>query len=213
MIHRDVQFVETKTIRDKNGRFVITQGTQFNRPVVLANVYAPNWDNVSFFTTLFSILPDLDSHDLILAGDLNCTLNPAIDRSSTKIASPSKSALCNNDFLKAYGVVDLWRFQNPTSKQFSFFSSVHQSYSRIDYFLIDQKLLPMATHIEFGSIVISDHAPVILKLSFLGNISYTVPWRLNSRYLSDEKFIEFINTQIDFFLELNMTPGITYSTT
>lgn len=126
IIHRDVHYVETKTITDKNGRFVITQGKLFNRPVVLANVYGPNWDNASFFTTLFSILPDLHSHDLILAGDLNCTLDPALDRSSSKVTSPSKSALCINEFLRACGIVDLWRFNNPTSKQFSFFSPVHQ---------------------------------------------------------------------------------------
>lgn len=210
LIHRDVQYTETKTIRDKNGRFVITQGKLFSKPVVLANVYGPNWDNAAFFTALFSMLPDLDSHDLILAGDLNCTLDSSLDRSSSKTITPSKSAYCINEFLKAYGVVDPWRFRYPTSKQFSFFSPVHQSYSRIDYFLIDQKLLHMVTKIEYSSIVISDHAPVILQLSFPENTP-TFSWRLNSRHLSDEKFVEFINTQIDLFMELNDTPGISYS--
>ncbi|KAJ0022349.1 hypothetical protein NQD34_009839 [Periophthalmus magnuspinnatus] len=212
LIHRDVQYVETKTLKDKNGRYVITQGKLFNRSVILANVYAPNWDNANFFTSLFSLLPDLDSHDLILAGDRNCTLNPALDRSSPKVMIQSKSAQCINDFLEVYGVLDPWRLKHPTSKQFSFFSPVHQSYSRIDYFLIDQKLLPLVTHIDYDSIVISDHAPVILKLTFPENVASPFSWRLNSRLLSDQKFVEFINTQIDFFMDLNESPEISFST-
>lgn len=137
LLHQNVLFEESNIIRDKNGRHVIIQGKLFNRPVVLANIYAPNWDNVDFFRNLFSLLPGLDSHDLILGGDFNCVLDPKQDRSSTKVTSLSKSARCINTFLQAYGVIDPWRFKCPTSKQFSFFSPVHQTYSRIDYFLID----------------------------------------------------------------------------
>lgn len=36
LIHRDVQFVQTHTIPDKDGRFIIVQGHLFNVPVVLA---------------------------------------------------------------------------------------------------------------------------------------------------------------------------------
>lgn len=45
LAHREVQFVQTNTIKDKNGRFIIVQGHLFSLPVVLACVYAPNWDN------------------------------------------------------------------------------------------------------------------------------------------------------------------------
>lgn len=139
LLHRDVQFEESKSIRDKNGRYIIIQGKLFNKPVVLANVYAPNWDDVDFFRNLFSLLPGLDSHELILGGDLNCVLDSVLDRSGSKVTAPNKSASCINTFLQAYGVIDPWRFKHPTSKHFSFFSPVHQTYSRIDCFLIDQK--------------------------------------------------------------------------
>lgn len=105
LLHKDVQYEESKTIRVKNGRCVITQGKLFNRPVVFANVYAPNWDNVDFFSNLFSLLPDLESHNLILAGDLNCTLNPTLDHSSPKFIKLSNSARCINTFLETYGMV------------------------------------------------------------------------------------------------------------
>lgn len=57
-IHREVQYVQTNTIQDKDGRFLIV----FNLPVVLACISAPNWDNDTFFTDFFSLLPELNSH-------------------------------------------------------------------------------------------------------------------------------------------------------
>lgn len=158
-MYKDVQYEVCKTLRDKNGRYIIAQGKLFNKPVILDNVYGPKWDNVDFFSNLFSLLPDLESHDLILAGDLNCTLDPSLDRSSPKAVAVSKSARYINTFLKAYGIVYPWRFKYSSSKQFSFFSPVHKTYSRIDYFLIDQKLLPMVTQVDYHGIIISDHCP------------------------------------------------------
>ena len=212
LLRQDIQFEKSNVIRDKQGRYVLVQGMLFNRSVVLANVYAPNWDNVDFFSHLFSVLPDLDSHELILAGDLNCVLHQSLDRSSTRITTLTKSARCINSFLQAYGIIDPWRHMYPTAKQFSFFSPVHQTYTRIDYFLIDQKLLPMIKHVDYSSIVISDHSPVILKLCFPENVLPQRSWRFNSRLLADEKFVDFINTHLDVFLEANVSPDISHCT-
>ena len=63
---QSVLFEESSIIRDENGSYVIIQVKMFSRPVVLSNVYSPKWDNVDFFRTRFSLLPGLDSHDLIL---------------------------------------------------------------------------------------------------------------------------------------------------
>lgn len=64
--YRNVQFVKSHVISDINGCYIIVQGNLYGIPVVLVNIYAPNWDNVQFFTALFSSLPDLNSHKLIL---------------------------------------------------------------------------------------------------------------------------------------------------
>lgn len=108
LIHRSIQFVETGTIKDKHGRYIIVVGKLYNMPVVLANIYAPNWDNVQFFMDLISLLPNLDTHNLILGGDLNCVLDPTLDRSSPTPSALSKSAHCINSFCKVYGVFDPW---------------------------------------------------------------------------------------------------------
>lgn len=70
----------------------------------------------------------------------------------------------------------------------------------------------MITKVEYDSIVISDHCPVLLRLRFPENIPPKCMRRLNSRLLADKKFVDFINTQIDLFLETNQSPEISYCT-
>lgn len=210
LIHRNVQFLQSKVISDRDGRYVIVQGHLYNTPVVLACIYAPNWDNSEFFRDLFALFPDLNSHSLVLGGDVNCVLDPTLDRSRATPGTLSKSAETIISFMQAYGIMDVWRHRNPTSRQYSFFSPVHQAYSRIDHFLLDKRLLPLLESIEYEGIVVSDHSPVKMSLCFPNNERPQRNWRFNPHLLADEDFVAFLSTQIDFFLEMNQLPGTTY---
>lgn len=61
--------------------------------------------------------------------------------------------------------MDIWRLLSPTAREFSYFSDVHKSDSRIDYFILDSKLLSQVVDCTYHNIFISDHAPVSLKLN------------------------------------------------
>ena len=158
-----------------------------------------------------SSIPDVNSHSLIFGGDLNCTINPSLDRSSPKSKTPTKMARILSSFMHQIGCSDPWRFLFPQSRVFSFFSPVHHSYSRIDYLFIDNALLHLVKNIEYSTIVESDHAPVILDLSFPFNISDRAPWRLDSALLTDDAFCQMISTAIDNFLETNRKDDVSPS--
>jgi len=196
LISKNVPFVMSSIDSDPMGRYVIVVGRLYGFPVILANIYAPNWDDNAFFTNTLSRLPNMDTHSLILGGDTNCVLAPNIDRSSSKTASDSKSAQIIRLFLQTYGVTDVWCFRNPTSRGYSFFSPVHKTFSRIDYFFIDKKLLPMVAACEYQSIVISDHGPLTMRIHIPGADSGYRPWRLNPLLLSEEPFVNFIKSEI-----------------
>lgn len=211
LIHKSVPFTFSQMVSDPNGRYLIVTGKIYETPVLLVNVYAPNWDDVNFFRQLFSNLPDMSSHFLILGGDFNCWLSPQLDRSSKKTATPSGSAKTIRDFMSEFAITDPWRFFNPTGKAYSFFSHVHHTFTRIDYFMVDDRLLPSVSSCSYEATVISDHAPVVMSIGFKGSVNTRTPWRLNTRLLSDEHFTELISNQIDIFLSINKTPGISAS--
>lgn len=76
---------------DPAGHFIIVVSKLCNMSVILANVYAPNYDGSLFFMDIFSRLPSLDTHYLIV-GDMNCVMSSYLYHSSVKTAILSKSA-------------------------------------------------------------------------------------------------------------------------
>lgn len=59
---------------------------------------------------------------------------------------------------------------------------------------------------SYESIVISDHSPVTMELWLQVRRPIQCNWRFNTSLLSDETFVDFISTQIDFFIETNQLP-------
>ena len=70
--------------------FKEVQGTLLRENINLVNIYGPNDDNPSFFENVFLLLATLPGK-IILAGDLNCALDPKLDRSTGIDASHSQT--------------------------------------------------------------------------------------------------------------------------
>lgn len=212
LIHKRIRFAPDHIFSDTGGRYVIVSGILYQTPVVLVSVYAPNWDSPGFLNNLCSHLPNLDTHHLILGGDFNCVVNPGLDRSLSKSTTPSAMSRTLSTLMDQMGCVDPWRFFHPTAKQFSYFSTVHQVYSRIDFFFIDKVLLPSVRSSDYSAIVISDHAPHILDLNFpSGSSRHQGGWKLNVALLARSDFCDYISTNIDFFLEVNRSDHVSPS--
>lgn len=206
LVRQNIPFEAHNVIADKYGRYVIVSGKLYNSLVALVNVYAPNTDDENFFKQLFSSLPDLNVYSLFLGGDFNCWLDPALDSSSTKSNVLSKSASVIHAFLSEYGMCDVWRTLNPHERDYSYFSHMHHTYSRIDYFIIDTNCLQQVHSCAYHSIVISDHAPLTLSLSLPHPPVKAAQWRFNSTLLSDENFVKFIQDEIRFYFATNFSP-------
>lgn len=164
LLKKGVPFKHRSTTTDKEGRFIIVAGEIFSMPITLLNIYGPNFDDPHFFQKVFSRVPDISQTNLIIGGDFNCVLDSYLDRSSTQRAPPSKTRDFLNMYIKNSNIGDVWRLANPTGRDYSFHSQVHNIYSRIDYFLVDSKLIPFTLNISYHNIVISDHSPVTFAL-------------------------------------------------
>ena len=128
---------------------------------------------------MISVLPDLNSHHFILGGDINCAIDPLLDKSCPKRCPPSKMAKALLSFMNQTGSIDPRHFLFPDKKQFSFYSHVHKTFSRIDYFFVDSYFLSAVNSVECSSIVISVHDPLLLDLSIVLLQKTRPPWRLN----------------------------------
>lgn len=62
LIQNHIPFQLEKLVADSFGRFVIVSGQLCNIPVILASVYAPNWDDAQFISRFFTSMPNIENY-------------------------------------------------------------------------------------------------------------------------------------------------------
>lgn len=122
LVHKKIQFTVSKTVSDKNGQYLIIAGTLYHNPVLLVNIYAPNFDDPNFTDKLFGNLPFLNTHLLILGGDLNCVVDPSLDRSNPRTLTQSYMAKSISDFAQERVCRPLEVLQPSSQRIFLFFT-------------------------------------------------------------------------------------------
>lgn len=111
--------------------------------------------------------------------------------SSIKLSNPRSSTILNN-LCADTGLIDVWRQLNPKVRDYTFYSLPHKSYSRLDYFFIPKQFLQAVQACHIDSIVISDHAPVVLFINLAFSIPRTPIWKLNTFLLHSESLRSFV---------------------
>ncbi len=109
---------------DEKGRFVFIRCKIYTNRLALVSIYGPNEMRQSvrksFLTQISKTLLEEIDCPLVVGGDFNAVINPALDKSqSDTTANPSSKLL--NKFISELNLIDLWRIQNTKAKDFTFF--------------------------------------------------------------------------------------------
>ncbi len=91
-------------------------------PLTFLNVYGPNTDDPNFYKKVFDLLSDGNNTNIVIGGDLNCFLDPYLDRLSTRLPPGIASVQVLNNLLKCRNLVDTWRIQHPADRDYSYYS-------------------------------------------------------------------------------------------
>ena len=114
----------------------------------------------------------------VIVGDLNIPLTP-MDRSSKQKINKETQAL--NDTTDQIDIIDIYRTFHPKVAQYTFFSSAHGTFSRIDHILDHKSSLRKFKKIEIISSIFSDHNAMRLEISYRKKtVKNTNTWNLNS---------------------------------
>ena len=146
----------------------------------------------------------LDNNYLIL-GDFNLALS-TLDRSSKHNISKETRAL--NDTLDQMDFTDIYRTLHPNSTEYTFFSSAHGAFSRIDHILGHKSGRNQNQKIGIVPCIFSDHSALTLELNYkkkLGRNSNT--WRLKSILLKYEWVNQEIREELKRFMESHENDG------
>lgn len=98
-------------------------------------------------------------------------------------------------------IIDVWRENNLTTKDYTYFSSPHSTYSRIDYFLMFKKDKQWVEKCHIGCMDISDHCPVDMSVNIGTRFKETL-WQLSSSILNKDTAQQLTN-EIEEYLKFN----------
>ena len=110
-----------------------------------------------------------------------------MDRSSKMEKNKETQAL--NDTLNKMDLTDIYRTFHPKTTEYTFFSTAHVTFSRIDHILGHKLSLGKFKKIEIVSSIFSDHNAMRL--------------RLNNTLLNNQEITEEIKEEIKKYLERN----------
>ena len=114
----------------------------------------------------------------IIAGDFNTPLTPT-DRSSKQKINKETQVL--NDTLDEMVLIDIFRTFHPNAEEYTFFSSAHGTFSRIDHNLGHKSNLSKFKKIEMTSNIFSDRNTMRLDIDYKEKtVRNTNTWRLNN---------------------------------
>ena len=93
---------------------------------------------------------------------------------------------------------------------FTFFSSAHGTFSRIDHILDHKSSLGKLKKIEIVPSISSDHNAVGLDLNYRRKtIKNSNIWRLNNTVLNNQQITEIIKKEIKICIEMNENENTT----
>ena len=128
----------------------------------------------------------------IIVGDFN-TLLTHMDRSTKQKISKETQTL--NDTMDQLDLIYIYRTFHPKTMNFTFFSSAHGTFSRIDHILGHKSSLGKFKKIEVISSIFSDHNVVRLDVNYRKKkkaMKNTNIWRLNNTLLNNQEIAEEI---------------------
>ena len=101
-------------VRNREGHYIIIKGTVQQEDITLVNIYGPKIEAPTY------------------VGDFNALLT-SVDRSSRQKINKETVAL--NDTLDQMDLIDIFRAFHPKAAEYTYFSSAHETFSRIDHML------------------------------------------------------------------------------
>ena len=101
-------------------------------------------------------------------------------------------------------LIGIFRTFHPNAEEYTFFSSAHGIFSRIDHILGHKSNLSKFKKVEIVSSIFSDHNAMRLDINCMKKTVTTInTWRLNKAFLYSQQVTEEIKREIKTFLEAN----------
>jgi len=181
LISDKIDFEIKAVKRDKEGHYIMIKGSIQEEDITIINIYAPNIGTPQYVRQILTSMKGKINSNTIIMGDFNTPLTP-MDRSTKQ--KISKETLALNDTMDQLDIIYIYRTFQHKTMNFTFSSSAHGTFSRIDHILGHKSILGKFKKIEIILSIFSDNNAVRLDLNYRRKtIKNSKIWRLNNLLL------------------------------
>ena len=143
------------------------KGSIQEEDITIVNIYASNIGAPQYIRQMLTAIKEEINSKTIIVGDLNTSLSQ-MDRScKIKIKNDSQASYYT---LSKMDLIDIYRTFHPKTMEYTFFSSAHGTFSRIDHILSHKSSLGKFNKTEIVSSVFSDHSAMRLDINYRKNL-------------------------------------------
>jgi hypothetical protein len=193
--------------QDKEGYSILQKGEIDQKEIIIINLYAPNINAPNFIKHTLKDLKACINSNTVVVGDFNTPLS-SIDRSSKQ--KINKDILDLKYTIDQTDLVDVYRTFHPSSKQYTFFSAAHGTFSKLEHILGHKASLSKNKKLEIIPFILSGHNAIKLELNNKSkDKQHANSWKLNNSLLNEQWVIDKIKEEIKKFLEVNENENTT----
>jgi exonuclease III len=183
LISHKVDFKPTLIKRDKEGHSILIKG-EIDQKEIIINLYTTNVNAPNFIKHTLKDLKAYINSNIVVVGDFNTPLS-LIDRSSKQKINKEIQDLKYT--IDQMGLLDIYRTFHPTSTQYTFFSAVHGTFSKVEHILGHKASLSKYNKIEIITCILSDHNAIKLELNNKSKDKKLANnWKLNNSLLNEQ---------------------------
>ena len=149
---------------DKEGHYIMAKGSLQEEDITILNIYALNIGAPQYLRQMLTGIKGETNNNTIIVGSFNIPLTP-MDRSTKQKINKETQVL--NDTMDQLDLIDIYRTFHPKTMNFTFFSSEHGTFSRIDHILGHKSSFgKLKKKIEIILSIFSDHSVVRLDVDY-----------------------------------------------
>ena len=143
--------------------------------ITIVNISAPNIGAPQYIRQMLTTIKGEFDSNTIIVGDFNTPLSP-MDRSPKMKINKETKVL--NDTLNKMDLIDIYRTFHSKTTEYTFFSSTHGTFSRIDHILGHKSSLGKFKKIEIVTSIFSNHNAMRLDINYREkSVKNTNTWR------------------------------------
>ena len=145
------------------GHYIMIKGSIQEEGITIVNIYAPNLGAPQYIRQMITAIKGEIDSNTVIVGDFNTPRSPMDSSSNMKINNKTQAL---NDTLETMDLIDIYRTFHPKTTEYTFFSSAHGTFFRVDHSLGHKSSLGKFKKIEIVSSIFSNHNTIRLDMNY-----------------------------------------------